>query len=111
MDLDAGPRAGESLIRSLLPASSQIAAVGTGRMKRLDKYLRGRATWLQDGLGSGEEWGGGVLGDLRFLAWGTGQMMEADRKVDEESHIYGAPPVYQALGASHIILFNSHSNL
>lgn len=89
MDLDAGPRAGESLIRSLLPASSQIAAVGTGRMKRLDKYLRGRATWLQDwGLGSGEEWGRGVLGDLRSLAWGTGQMMEAEGKVDEESHIY-----------------------
>ena len=89
MDLDAGPRAGESLIGSLLPASSQIAAVGTGRMKRLDKYLRGRATWLQDwGLGSGEEWGGGVLGNLRFLAWGTGKMMETEGKVDEDSHIY-----------------------
>lgn len=50
--------------------------------------MRGRATWLQDGLGSGEEWGEGVLDDLRFLAWGTGQMMDAEGKVDEESHIY-----------------------
>ena len=35
-----------------------------------------------------EEWGEGVLDDLRFLAWGTGQMMDAEGKVDEESHIY-----------------------
>lgn len=49
--------------------------------------MRGRATWLQDGLGSGGEWGGGVLGDLRFLAWGTGQMMDEEAEVDE-SPIY-----------------------
>ena len=47
MDLDTGPRAGESLIRSLLPASSKIAAVGTGT----------RAEIVQVGAeeGSGEE--------------------------------------------------------
>lgn len=37
MDLDLGPREGKRLIRSLWPASPEIAAVGMEKMKRPDK--------------------------------------------------------------------------
>lgn len=39
MDLDLGPREGKRLIRSLLPASPEIVAVGMERMKGANKYL------------------------------------------------------------------------
>ena len=89
MDLDLGPR-GESLMRSLLPASPERVVVGVGRMQRPDKYLQGEEPLgLRMDWGGGYEWGGGVLSDLRFLAWGTGQMMDAEGKVDDgESNIY-----------------------
>lgn len=86
MDLDLGPRGGESL----MPASPEREVVGMGRMKRPDKYLRGEEPLgLRMDCGGGYEWGGGVLGDLRFLVWGTGQMMDAEGKVDDdESNSY-----------------------
>lgn len=59
-----------------LPSNSSS---GNGKSEKATQILvRERATGLQGRLGGGYEQAGRVLSGLRVLAWGTGQMMDAE---------------------------------
>lgn len=87
--------------RGWLGACHQPLPQGRERRQGLtNRTWEGKSPWSSGLVGGGHEWGGRVLGDLRFLARRTEQMQKEQvwrRGGDGESNIYSSLPPFQAL--------------
>lgn len=105
-------------MRSLLPTSPETAASHAFESKEgkgLTNLWEWRSHWFSGLIRGRHELGGRELDDLRFLAWGTGQMMDAEGTTLEERRmmmsIESIKHSVSGINTSYIISFNPHDNL